>query len=92
MTTLERLRKLLEEAKAEDGSLLAIHEKLDVFEENTWEIAEHLIAAAQVLEEVRTNGEWTGGRDFSGEWKISKEVYEMVCEAMDALLTEESGA
>ena len=42
-----------------------------------------MIAAAPVqneaLEEVRTNGEWINdGRD----WIISREVYEMVCEAL----------
>lgn len=38
-------------------------------------------ALRAALNEVRTNGEWTDG-DQCGEWKISKEVYGLVCDAL----------
>lgn len=33
------------------------------------------------LEEVRTNGEWTEGEQ-RGDWKISPEVYALVCDTL----------
>lgn len=35
----------------------------------------------EALNEVITNGHWSGGGDFQGEWCISREVYELAQEA-----------
>lgn len=39
---------------------------------------------AEAAHEVHTNGAWVEG-DEGPEWCISKEVYEMLCDAMHAL-------
>lgn len=41
-----------------------------------------ITALKMALREVITNGEWTGGGDEVGEWKISKEVYETARDAL----------
>lgn len=60
------------------------HETGDAMNEAADQIAtltQERDALWEALNEVRTNGEWTGG-DQAGEWKISKEVYGLVCDAL----------
>src|SRR5262245_43266226 len=42
-----------------------------------------------VVNEVITNGEWTEGEQ-RGDWKISKEVYELARDALDDVVREKS--
>lgn len=68
MTDLDELRKI---AKAN-----GFYHNIEPFDAEIERLTAELREARNTLHEVTTNGEWTEGEQ-RGEWKISKEVYEM---------------
>ena len=72
-------------AWASDGDMHTMIVLDDVHE--VCDLAERGLATIEALNEVITNGRWSGGRDFSGEWCIAREVYEMAQDALDATAT-----